>query len=162
MTAKRKKTTTTATVRQKKKTRKKQLVQSWEISRMILGAIFFILALCVLFRRSYRDAVIMRWISVIFPGLIGYGYNGFLVIIFLRASIILCADMLIYGRSRRPALKPLAATLCVPIVWGAMVHLQSNVLLRSDGGGGILLQLWRTGQAIQSGGALGGLLAEIG
>ena len=162
MTAKRKKTTTTATVRQKKKTRKKQLVQSWEISRMILGVIFFILALCVLFRRSYRDAVIMRWISVIFPGLIGYGYNGFLVIIFLRASIILCADMLIYGHSRRPALKPLAATLCVPIVWGAMVHLQSNVLLRSDGGGGILLQLWRTGQAIQSGGALGGLLAEIG
>ena len=122
------------------------------VRREVCGAVFLLLALCVLVSYCGVSAIFLDWFTVLLKGLLGYGY-------WLTAPALLLGAFILLRHHGRPVRLRTACALLLPVLFGALVHM---VLVSGsfEPGIGILKVLWQDGTALRSGGVLAGSLAE--
>ncbi len=121
------------------------------IRREVGGAICLLLSLCAAVSYFGADAVFIDWFATLLKGLFGYGY-------WLCAPALVLAGLILLIHHGRPVTLRTTCALLLPLLFGSLTHM---ILLR-DGYElvkGLLKMLWSSGGALQSGGAVSGLLA---
>lgn len=121
------------------------------IRREVGGAVCLLLSLCAAVSYFGADAVFIDWFALLLKGLFGYGY-------WLCAPALVLAGLILLIHHGRPVTLRTTCALLLPLLFGSLAHM---VLLR-DGYElvkGLLKLLWSSGGALQSGGAVSGLLA---
>ena len=121
--------------------------------REIFGAVLLVLAVFLIISWFNRDGAFIKFFVDLFGGLLGWGY-WLLVPVFLFAAFVL----IFHGG--RPVQLRVTTALLLPIFVAAAIH----AVGRADLGAGLdfkalLDKLYTTGQEVQSGGVIGGLLA---
>lgn len=121
------------------------------IRREVGGAVCLVLALCAAVSCFGVEAVFIDWLTLLLKGLFGYGY-------WLSAPALALTGWILLLHRGRPVALRAACALLLPLLFGALGHM----LLLRDGYAlekGLLKLLWVSGGALQSGGALSGLIA---
>ncbi len=130
----------------------KQPAQPRPIRREVGGVVMWLLALCVLVSYFGVHAIFIDWMALLLRGLFGYGY-------YAAAPALALAGWVLLFHHGRPVRLRLTCTLLLPMILGSLLH----VLLCREAyvsSIGILRDLWLSGQAMISGGAVSGALAE--
>jgi len=95
---------------------------------------------------------LIRDLRALLSGLLGWGF-------FIAPPTLLgVAAILAFHRGRPVALRVTCLAL-VPILIGALIHLFSFGMRIDFGEGGVMSELWNTGQELESGGLIGGVIA---
>ncbi len=123
------------------------------IRREIGGWVCLLLALCVGVSYFQRGAILIDQLSTLLRGLLGYGYYAAL------AALLLAAYILLFHHGRAVA-APLAGTLLLPLLIGAITHLIGGQTQITSSSGSVKL-LWESGLALSSGGAAAGGAATL-
>ena len=123
------------------------------IRREIGGWVCLLLALCVGVSYFQQGAILIDQLSTLLRGLFGYGYYAAL------AALLLAAYILLFHHGRAVA-APLAGTLLLPLLIGAMAHLIGGRTQITTSSGSVKL-LWESGLALSSGGAATGGAATL-
>ena len=120
------------------------------IRREVGGVICLLLAFFGAIGYFDVEALFIDLFRDLFQGLFGYGY-------YLVPPVLLLAAYILLFHRGRPVRLRLTSALSVPVLVGAILHLiLSRAELAWDGK--LLGQLWTTGQAGSSGGAVSGLI----
>ena len=115
------------------------------------GIVCLVLALCATVNYFGVDAVFIDWFAVLLKGLFGYGY-------WLAGPSLVLAGLILLLHHGRPVAARVTCALLITLLFGTLTHM----ILLKDGyevAQGLLKTLWTTGNALQSGGAVSGLLA---
>ncbi len=130
--------------------KKKTTAQKRPIRREVGGVVCLVMMLCVLVSYFGVDALLIRYLSMLFKGLLGYGY-------YLVAPALLVMSGVLLLHRGRPVRGRTVCTALVPLVLGSFLHL---ILCRETvEAEGILKTLWASGLDVKSGGVLSGLLS---
>jgi len=120
--------------------------------REILAAICFILAVFSFIGYFNTEGAFIGFFIGLVKNLVGYGFYA------LTPVLLLCSIILSFHRGR-PVLFRTVCTLLLPVITGALLHLFTSQL-RSGLSFGMFPELWSAGKTLDSGGAIGGALAE--
>ena len=147
------KKTTTAKKSGGKKPTQKQAAQPKPVRREIGGVVLWLLALCVLVSYLGIHAIFIDWLAIVLKGLFGYGY-------WLAAPAMALAGWILLFHHGRPVRLRLTAALLLPVAMGALLHM---LLCKEiyESSFAILKELFLSGRAMISGGAVCGVLAEM-
>ncbi len=126
-------------------------VQRRPIRREVWAAVCFFIGLLTFIGYFRIDALFFTYVCGLIKGLVGYGYYLFPVVMVGAAVILLF-------HHGRPVRLRTFCLLCVPLIFGALVHLFAGGDLQ-EGGKGLVKVLWQTGKEMTSGGVVSGLLA---
>ncbi|MGN1031087.1 MAG: hypothetical protein ACI4PQ_05735, partial [Butyricicoccaceae bacterium] len=147
-TAARKSTARRTTTR--KSTKKNSILKY--MNRRMTGLLMCFVALLLVLSLLHYDGFLLKWINIFFTGLIGGG-------VYLFAATLVCAGILCMSRTQPYRLRAVC-TLLIPVLWSALV--QSVVYQNTNGlSFKAIGVLWKSGIAMQSGGALSGTLALL-
>ena len=126
--------------------------QKRPIRREVGGAVLLVLALCVLVSCCGVQAILLDLLAKLLKGLFGYGY-------WLAGPALLLAGLILLFHRGRPVALRTACALLLPTAAGALLH---TIFARETYSleGAVLKELWTSGKALRSGGAVSGLLAE--
>ena len=130
----------------------------WEIAFATLLILTFCDFLTLVFGASgnaFLDGILLEWIWILFRGLLGYGY-------LLTVPAMFAALLILYYQEESPV-RPMACALLLPVLVGILGHLllPGASLTKGKGFAEFINSLWITGQALTSGGALSGAIAEL-
>ncbi len=122
--------------------------------RLSVGVVFLLLALCVLVSYFGGEATVLAFLSKALKGLFGYGY-------YLAAVALGYCGWSLIDHKKKPVILRSFCILVLPWLAGALLHL---FLCKGEYGYEMehLKTLWASGQELSCGGALGGIIAEIG
>ncbi len=144
-----KKTTTT---KKSGASRAKKPPQKQPIRREVGGFLLLALALCIFVSYFHASAILIDALAVLLKGLFGYGY-------YLAGPAVLLAALILLFHHGRPVRLRVSCALLLPLLGGTLGHmLLCKETYRSSIA--ILRDLWLSGQAMISGGAVSGSLAE--
>ena len=121
------------------------------VRREVGGIVLLVLALFAAVSYFHADGIFIEWFAVLLKGLFGYGY-------WLTApAMILAGVVLLFHRGRPVQLRVIFALL-LPVLFGSLGHM---ALCKEayESSLGILKELWISGNAMASGGAVSGVLA---
>ena len=122
--------------------------------RRELGAVLcLLLAIFSAFGCFHMEAIFIDFFAELMRGLIGYGFW------LMPPALLMGAYILAFHRGRPVALR-LICTLLMPMVLSCVIHGMMTESLPWDQA--MLGTLWASGQLMQSGGAVSGLLAQVG
>ena len=126
--------------------------QKQPIRREVGGVVLLVLTLSVLVSYFGISAIFIDWFAIALKGLFGYGYW------LCGPAMLLSAVILLFHRGRPVQLRVTCALL-VPVLFGSLVHMG---LCQKEYAAsfGVLKELWRDGVALESGGAVSGVLAN--
>ena len=120
------------------------------VRREVGGVICLLLALFVGISYFQHEALLIKWLYLLFRGLTGWGWYAAL------PALLLASWILLLHRGRRVA-PHLVCALLLPVTLGAIVHIAT--MDAAPDSTGLLKALWASGVALESGGALSGALA---
>ena len=159
MASSQKKTTnkkSTAPAKKQTTTRRKRVEEpvaapKFAYRREVGAAVCLLLTLCVAVSYFSADGIFLAIFSKGLKGLFGYGY-------WVSAPVLAVAGVNLLRHKDRPVVLRTVCTLVLPLLIGVLVHL---LLCRQTYEMSIALLgvLWKDGQTLLCGGALGGLLA---
>ena len=159
MASSQKKTTnkkSTAPAKKQTTTRRKRVEEpvaapKFAYRREVGAAVCLLLTLCVAVSYFSADGIFLAIFSKGLKGLFGYGY-------WVSAPVLAVAGVNLLRHKDRPVVLRTVCTLVLPLLIGVLVHL---LLCRQTYEMSIALLgvLWKDGQMLLCGGALGGLLA---
>ena len=126
--------------------------QKRPVRREVGGAVLLVLALCVLVSYCGVQAILLDLLAKLMKGLFGYGY-------WLAGPALLLAGLILLFHRGRPVALRTTCALLLPLTAGALFH---TIFAREPYSleGAVLKELWTSGKALHSGGAVSGLLAE--
>ncbi len=125
--------------------------QKRPIRRELWGGIFLLLALCVAVSYFGIQAIFIDWLAKVIKGLFGYGY-------WLAGPSLLLAALILLFHHGRPVQLRVSCALLLPLVFGSLAHM-ALVTATYESSAKILPILWKSGNALHSGGAISGALA---
>ena len=125
--------------------------QKRPVRREVWGIVLLILALCVIVSYFQIQAIFIDWFALLIKGLIGYGY-------YLMGPALLMAALILLFHHGRPVRLRTDCTLLLPVLFGSLVHMVASPS-QYNSSLAILRTLWKSGQELQSGGAISGTLA---
>ncbi|MDD3347300.1 DNA translocase FtsK [Oscillibacter sp.] len=126
--------------------------QSQPIRREVGGVALLILMLCVFVSYLQISALFIDWFAILLKGLFGYGY-------WLVGPALLLSSLILLFHHGRPVQLRVTCALLLPVLFGALGHMAfCKETYRSSVA--ILRDLWISGRALGSGGAISGVLAE--
>ncbi|MBR7149558.1 MAG: DNA translocase FtsK, partial [Oscillospiraceae bacterium] len=146
MAQQKKKATSKAKAAPRRQNRKKR-----PIRREVGGILCALFALCVAVSYIEKEAFLVRHLSQLFRGLLGYGY--YLTV----PSLLLAAYILLFHRGRPVRLR-LFCALVMPVLVGTLAHIAGSDMGNTSLSGAIPT-LWASGIELTSGGVLSGALA---
>ena len=119
----------------------------------LAGAVFAFLAIFTVISYFNTDGAFIAFFSDLLKGLIGWGY-------WLVAPVfVLCAVILLFHRGR-PTGGRLTAALCLPVLFASLANMLNYVRTYTEfDAKAVAGALFEQGQAMESGGAVGGLIA---
>ena len=126
--------------------------QKQPIRREVTGFVLLVLTLSVLVSYLGISAIFIDWFAVLLKGLFGYGY-------WLCAPAMLLAAVVLLTHRGRPVQLRVTCALLVPVLFGALVHM-GLCEKEYTASFGVLKALWQDGVALESGGAVSGVLAN--
>ena len=126
--------------------------QKQPIRREVTGFVLLVLTLSVLVSYLGISAIFIDWFAVLLKGLFGYGY-------WLCAPAMLLAAVVLLSHRGRPVQLRVTCALLVPVLFGALVHM-GLCEKEYTASFGVLKALWQDGVALESGGAVSGVLAN--
>ena len=114
--------------------------------------VLLVLTLCVFVSYLGISAIFVDWLAILLKGLFGYGY-------WLAGPALLLASLILLFHHGRPVQLRVTCALLLPVLFGSLVHMMlcKEVYKSSIA---ILRDLWLSGRAMISGGAISGVLAE--
>ena len=121
------------------------------IRREVVGVVLLVLTLSVLVSYFGISAIFIDGFAMLVKGLFGYGYW------LCAPAMLLAAVILLFHRGRPVQLRVICALL-VPVLFGSLVHM-GLCQKEYTASLGVLRDLWRDGVALESGGAVSGVLA---
>ena len=121
------------------------------VRREVGAVVCLLLAFFAAFGYFNVHALFIDFFAGLLKGLFGYGF-------FLACPMLLVAAYILAFHRGRPVRLRLWCALLVPVVVGAILHLLLSKSALSWGWG-MFPDLWESGRALQSGGAVSGLLA---
>ncbi len=126
--------------------------QKQPIRREVGGIVLLGLTLSVLVGYFGVSAIFIDWFAILLKGLFGYGY-------WLCAPAMLLAAVILLFHRGRPVQLRVTCALLTPVLFGSLVHMG---LCQKEYAAsfGVLRELWRDGVALESGGAVSGVLAN--
>ena len=126
--------------------------QKQPIRREVWGVVLLVLTLCVAVSYFKVSAIFIDWFAALLKGLFGYGYC-------LAAPALLLAALILLFHHGRPVRLRVTCALLLPALLGILGHL---LLCKEtfESSLGVLPKLWTSGNALASGGAISGALAE--
>nr|WP_325285966.1 DNA translocase FtsK [Dysosmobacter sp.] len=115
------------------------------------GGVFLLLGLCTVGSYFQQEGYLLEWLRLLFGGLFGYGY-------WLAGPVLFLAALILLFHHGRPVQLRVTCLLLVPLFFGALCH---TVMAPSQYTSSvkILAVLWKSGIAMESGGAVSGSLA---
>ena len=151
-----KKTTTKSSTAKKNggsgRAKKPAQPQKPPIRREVWGLVLLVLTLCTAVSYFKVSAVLIDWFAALLKGLFGYGY-------WLAAPALLLAALILLFHHGRPVQLRVTCALLLPVLLGTLGHLLfCKEIFESSLG--VLPRLWTSGNALASGGAVSGALAE--
>jgi len=120
------------------------------IRREVGGVVCLLLALFVTIGYFQHEALLIKWLFLLFRGLTGWGW-------YLAAPSLLLAAWILLLHRGRPVVSHCIGALLLPVMLGAIVHVSG--MTGAPDSSGLLKALWASGVALESGGALSGALA---
>ena len=122
------------------------------IRREVGGIVLLVLTLSVLVSYFGISAIFIDWFAVLLKGLFGYGY-------WLCAPAMLLSAVILLFHRGRPVQLRVTCALLAPVLFGSLVHMG---LCQKEYAAsfGVLKDLWQDGVALESGGAVCGVLAN--
>ena len=122
--------------------------------RLSVGVVFLLLALCVLVTYFGVEATVLDFLSKVLKGSFGYGY-------YLAALALGYCGWSLIDHKKKPVILRAFCILVLPLLLGTLLHL---FFCKGEYGYEMihLKTLWAEGQNLTCGGALGGMIAEIG
>ena len=151
-----KKTTTKSSTAKKNggsgRAKKPAQPQKRPIRREVWGVVLLVLTLCTAVSYFKVSAIFIDWFAALLKGLFGYGY-------WLAAPALLLAALILLFHHGRPVQLRVTCALLLPVLLGTLGHL---LLCKEifESSLGVLPRLWTSGNALASGGAVSGALAE--
>ena len=121
--------------------------------REIMAVVCFILAIFSFIGYFNTGGAFIGFFIGLVKSLVGHGFYA------IAPVLLSCAIILSFHRGRPVRFKTVC-TLLLPVVTGALLHL-FTCELRSKLSFGMFPELWKAGKTLESGGAIGGALAEI-
>ena len=151
-----KKTTTKSSTAKKNggsgRAKKPAQPQKRPIRREVWGVVLLVLTLCTAVSYFKVSAIFIDWFAALLKGLFGYGYR-------LAAPALLLAALILLFHHGRPVQLRVTCALLLPVLLGTLGHLLfCKEIFESSLG--VLPRLWTSGNALASGGAVSGALAE--
>ena len=151
-----KKTTTKSSTAKKNggsgRAKKPDQPQKRPIRREVWGVVLLVLTLCTAVSYFKVSAIFIDWFAALLKGLFGYGY-------WLAAPALLLAALILLFHHGRPVQLRVTCALLLPVLLGTLGHLLfCKEIFESSLG--VLPRLWTSGNALASGGAVSGALAE--
>ena len=151
-----KKTTTKSSTAKKNggsgRAKKPARPQKRPIRREVWGVVLLVLTLCTAVSYFKVSAIFIDWFAALLKGLFGYGY-------WLAAPALLLAALILLFHHGRPVQLRVTCALLLPVLLGTLGHLLfCKEIFESSLG--VLPRLWTSGNALASGGAVSGALAE--
>ena len=151
-----KKTTTKSSTAKKNggsgRAKKPAQPQKRPIRREVWGVVLLVLTLCTAVSYFKVSAIFIDWFAALLKGLFGYGY-------WLAAPALLLAALSLLFHHGRPVQLRVTCALLLPVLLGTLGHLLfCKEIFESSLG--VLPRLWTSGNALASGGAVSGALAE--
>ena len=151
-----KKTTTKSSTAKKNggsgRAKKPAQPQKRPIRREVWGVVPLVLTLCTAVSYFKVSAIFIDWFAALLKGLFGYGY-------WLAAPALLLAALILLFHHGRPVQLRVTCALLLPVLLGTLGHLLfCKEIFESSLG--VLPRLWTSGNALASGGAVSGALAE--
>ena len=126
--------------------------QKRPIRREVWGVVLLVLTLCTAVSYFKVSAIFIDWLAALLKGLFGYGY-------WLAAPALLLAALILLFHHGRPVQLRVTCALLLPVLLGTLGHLLfCKEIFESSLG--VLPRLWTSGNALASGGAVSGALAE--
>ena len=153
-----KKTTTKSSTAKKNggsgRAKKPAQPQKRPIRREVWGVVLLVLTLCTAVSYFKVSAIFIDWFAALLKGLFGYGY-------WLAAPALLLAALILLFHHGRPVQLRVTCALLLPVLLGTLGHLLfCKEIFESSLG--VLPRLWTSGNALASGGAVSGALADSG
>ena len=151
-----KKTTTKSSTAKKNggsgRAKKPAQPQKRPIRREVWGVVLLVLTLCTAVSYFKVSAIFIDGFAALLKGLFGYGY-------WLAAPALLLAALILLFHHGRPVQLRVTCALLLPVLLGTLGHLLfCKEIFESSLG--VLPRLWTSGNALASGGAVSGALAE--
>ena len=151
-----KKTTTKSSTAKKNggsgRAKKPAQPQKRPIRREVWGVVLLVLTLCTAVSYFKVSAIFIDRFAALLKGLFGYGY-------WLAAPALLLAALILLFHHGRPVQLRVTCALLLPVLLGTLGHLLfCKEIFESSLG--VLPRLWTSGNALASGGAVSGALAE--
>ncbi len=127
--------------------------QKQPVRREVSGGVLLVLALCVFVGYFGVSALFLDFFAVLLKGLFGYGYW------LAGPSLVLAGLILLFHRGRPVQLRTTCALLLPPL-FGALTHLVFCKRTYEPSFFKMLGAIWADGVALESGGAVSGVLAN--
>ena len=120
--------------------------------REIGGVILLLLTAFVGISFFNTDGAVIAFIADLFKGLVGWGY-------YLAAPVFIISAVLLFSQKDKPVALRVTAALLLPVVFGALANLFFYDSMRENFEfQAAVVDLFSSGQEMNSGGALGGLV----
>ncbi len=125
--------------------------QKRPVRREVGGVVLLVLALCTVVTYVGVSAIFLDWLAALLKGLLGYGY-------WVAAPAMLLAALILLFHQGRPVVLRVTCTALLPVTAGTLFHL---ILCKEtyESSLGILMNLWKSGKLLHSGGVISGVLA---
>ena len=127
--------------------------QKQPVRREVTGGVLLVLALCVFVGYFGVNALFLDFFAKLLKGLFGYGYW------LAGPSLVLAGLILLFHRGRPVQLRTTCALL-LPLLFGALTHLVFCKKVYEPSFFNMLGAIWADGVALESGGAVSGVLAN--
>ncbi len=123
------------------------------IRREVTGVIFFLLACFIVISYFNTDGTFIAGFRKLLAGLIGWGY-------WLSAPALFIASVMLLFHGGKPVMLRVTSILLLPLLFAAVLHLLIGPVAPEEFDLVLVLgEYFEAGQALKTGGALGGVLA---
>ncbi len=127
--------------------------QKQPVRREVAGGVLLVLALCVFVGYFGVNALFLDFFAVLLKGLFGYGY-------WLAGPSLALAGLILLFHRGRPVQLRTACALLLPPMFGTLAHLVLCKKTYEPSFFKMLGAIWADGAALESGGAVSGVLAN--
>ncbi len=127
--------------------------QKQPVRREVTGGVLLVLALCVFVSYFGVNALFLDFFAKLLKGLFGYGY-------WLAGPSLVLAGLILLCHRGRPVQLRTACALLLPLLFGSLTHLVFCKKVYEPSFFGMLSAIWADGAALESGGAVSGVLAN--
>ena len=127
--------------------------QKQPVRREVTGGVLLVLALCVFVGYFGVNALFLDFFAKLLKGLFGYGY-------WLAGPALVLAGLILLFHRGRPVQLRTTCALLLPLLFGALTHLVFCKKVYEPSFFSMLGAIWTDGVALESGGAVSGVLAN--